>query len=32
MIRLPTGIGSGASLRADAPSQIAQAARVGLAG
>jgi L-alanine-DL-glutamate epimerase-like enolase superfamily enzyme len=32
IIRLPAGIGSGASLRADAPSQIAQAARVGLAG
>jgi hypothetical protein len=31
-IRLPDGIGSGASLRADAQSQIAQAARVGLAG
>jgi L-alanine-DL-glutamate epimerase-like enolase superfamily enzyme len=32
MVRLPQGIGSGASLRADAQSQIAQAARVGLAG
>jgi L-alanine-DL-glutamate epimerase-like enolase superfamily enzyme len=32
MVRLPPGIGSGASLRADAQSQIAQAARVGLAG
>jgi len=32
MIRLPAGNGSGASLRADAQSQIAQAARVGLAG
>jgi hypothetical protein len=32
VIRLPAGIGSGAGLRADAQSQIAQAARVGLAG
>jgi len=32
MIRLPEGIGSGASLRADAKTQIAQAARVSLAG
>jgi L-alanine-DL-glutamate epimerase-like enolase superfamily enzyme len=32
MVRLPPGIGSGASLRADAQSQIAQAARVGLVG
>jgi L-alanine-DL-glutamate epimerase-like enolase superfamily enzyme len=32
VVRLPAGIGSGAGLRADAQSQIAQAARVGLAG
>ena len=32
VVRLPAGPGSGASLRADAQSQIAQAARVGLAG
>ena len=32
MVRLPTGIGSGAGLRADAQTQISQAARVGLAG
>jgi L-alanine-DL-glutamate epimerase-like enolase superfamily enzyme len=31
-VRLPEGIGSGASLREDAQSQIEQAARVGLAG
>jgi L-alanine-DL-glutamate epimerase-like enolase superfamily enzyme len=32
MIRLPEGVGSGARLRADAEVQIAQAARVSLAG
>lgn len=32
MIRLPEGVGSGASLRADAPTQIAQAARVSVVG
>jgi L-Ala-D/L-Glu epimerase / N-acetyl-D-glutamate racemase len=32
MIRLPAGVGSGASLRADAQAQIAQAARVSVAG
>ena len=31
-VRLPEGIGSGAGLRADAHNQIAQAARIGLAG
>jgi L-alanine-DL-glutamate epimerase-like enolase superfamily enzyme len=31
-VRLPEGIGSGAGLRADAQNQIAQAARIGLAG
>jgi hypothetical protein len=32
MIHLPAGVGSGAGLRADAQAQIAQAARVSLAG
>jgi L-alanine-DL-glutamate epimerase-like enolase superfamily enzyme len=31
-VRLPAGIGSGAALRADAQTQMAQAARVGMAG
>jgi hypothetical protein len=32
MVRLPAGVGSGASLRPDAETQISQAARVSLAG
>jgi hypothetical protein len=32
IVRLPKGIGCGASLRADAQSQMAQAARISLAG
>jgi hypothetical protein len=32
IVRLPEGVGSGAGLRADAQTQMAQAARVSLAG